>query len=189
MSVLLVAFGTLIVPVFLRFLGLARFKVDFLFQEENRILGLAKGSLVTLLASSILLCGSVAMGNIDAKQKFFEALDTCRAADERLRSQRVIDERAYQKVITDLDAAIPSLTGVMLGRALLLKAHSLRRLFLAKLLEMPVYIEDDLPYDLLKVALLCATRGRQIIEELGNTEDLTWANGLVNDIKGMLRDH
>jgi len=64
------------------------------------------------------------MGNFDAEQKFIEATKTFRKAEEKAR-QLNIDANKFRMVVIDLDAAFLGLDGIMLGRALLLKAYCL----------------------------------------------------------------
>lgn len=130
------------------------------------------------------------MGNIDAEQKFFEAVNTYKTADEKARNGGLnkIDAKTFQMVIIDLDAATPGLTGVMLGLALLFKAGCLYWLHLDKLFKdrsSDRLFDGDAPPDpLLKEGLSCALRGREILKKLGSTVHLSWANDLVNKLGG-----
>ena len=130
------------------------------------------------------------MGNKDAEQKFFEAVNTYKTADEKARNGGLnkIDAKTFQTVIIDLDAAIPGLTGVMLGLALLFKAGCLHWLHLDKLFKdrsIDRLFDADAPPDpLLKEGLSCALRGREILKKLGSTVHLPWANDLVNKLGG-----
>lgn len=128
------------------------------------------------------------MGTIDAKQKFSEAVNTYKVADEKAKSGGLnkIDARTFKMVIIDLDAAIPGLTGIMLGRALLLKACCLYWLHLDKLTKHQsiLSVVEAPPDPLLKEGLSCAMRGRKILEEHGSKVDLPWANDTVNKLRG-----
>ena len=128
------------------------------------------------------------MGNIDAEQKFFEAVKTYRVSDEKAKSSGLneIDVRIFQMVIIDLDAAIPGLMGVMLGRALLLKASCFHWLHLDKLIKHQsiLSVVHAPPDPLLKEGLSYAIRGRKILEELGAKAELPWANDIVDKLGG-----
>lgn len=123
------------------------------------------------------------MGNKDAEQRFFEAVKSFRIADDKARGDLGnIDTKAFQMVIIDLDAAIPGLSGVILGRALVLKAACFYWLHLEKLSKVLVFDVYELPDPLLEEGLSYALRGRKILEELGSTVDLPWANGVVENL-------
>lgn len=130
------------------------------------------------------------MANTHAREKFFEAVNTFRSADDQARSGGLdkIDAQAFQMVIIDLDAAIPGLTGAMLGRALVIKGQCIYWLHLDNLVksgkESGLLDVDTLPDPRLKEGLSCAMKGRNILEELGNTAELPWANDVVNKLSG-----
>ena len=70
------------------------------------------------------------MGNTDAEAKFFDAVNSFRFAEQAARANMSqICQRAFNMVVTDLDAALPGLDGITLGWALLLKAASLHWLY------------------------------------------------------------
>lgn len=122
------------------------------------------------------------MGDRDAEERFFEAVNNFRTADEKARSDFKIDEQAFQMVIIDLDAAIPGLTGVTLGRALVLRAGCLYWLHLAKL-SRARFFDVTAPRDpLLTEGLAYALKGRKILEEAGSARDLAWADDLVEKL-------
>lgn len=128
------------------------------------------------------------MGNGDAEERFREAAKSFMAADEKARSGHLgdIDEQAFQMVLLDLDAAIPGLAGVMLGRALVLKAACFYWLHLAKISKVSVFDVIGAPPDpLLKEGLSYAIKGRNILKELGSSADIPWAN----DIASKLGEH
>lgn len=132
------------------------------------------------------------MGNRDAEQKFLEAVNTYRTAEQKARGGlNKIAPKAFQMVIIDLDAAIPGLTGVMLGLALLFKAGCLHWLHLDELFHLDErsidlrLLDVDAPPDPhLKEGLSCALRGREILKKLGSTVHLPWANDLVKKLGG-----
>jgi len=124
------------------------------------------------------------MGNMDAKEKYFEAFNVFRVTEEKARA-RTIDANKFQMVIIDLEAAIPGLDGIMLGRALLLKACCLHWLHLDKIRKYKTIFDacTTPPDPLLKEGFSCALRGREILEKLRSTVDLPWANDIVNKLK------
>lgn len=125
------------------------------------------------------------MGNKDAEQRFSEAVKSFWIADDKARGDLGnIDTKAFQMVIIDIDAAIPGLSGVMLGRALVLKAACFHWLYLEKLSKVLLFDVDEPPDPLLEEGLSYALRGRKILEELGCTEDIPRANDVVEKLGG-----
>jgi hypothetical protein len=124
------------------------------------------------------------MGNFDAEQKFFEATKTFKIAEEKARKFN-IDANKFRMVVIDLDAAIPGLDGIMLGRALLLKAYCLYWLYLDKISKNKSILDAVMaPTDpLIKEGLSYAMKGLEILEKHGSTVDFPWANGLINELK------
>ena len=122
------------------------------------------------------------MGSKDAEDRFFEAVRNFRIADDKARNggPSSIDAQAFKMAEIDLDAAIPGLSGVMLGRALLLKADCLYRQYLAGLDKVSIFEVIASVDPLLKEGHTCALKGRKILEELGSTVDLPWANDIVS---------
>jgi hypothetical protein len=125
------------------------------------------------------------MGNLDAEEKFVEAVEAFTIVDDKARASgwRNIDVRAFRSVMIDLDAAIPGLTDENLGRAKLLRAMCCYWLYLNNL---PRVFDVDAPPDpLLQEGLSYALEGRKILEECGGSEgDLHWANDIVSKLSG-----
>lgn len=135
------------------------------------------------------------MANEYAMEKFFAAVNAFKSADDQARSGGLdkIDAQAFQMVIIDLDAAIPALSGIMLGRALVLKGQCIYWLHLDKLTkstdelrlaELRLLGEDIPPDPLLKEGLSCAIKGRDMLEKHGATSELPWANDIVHKLSG-----
>lgn len=127
------------------------------------------------------------MGNLDAEEKFFEAVQAFRQADESARSGGLknIDAHAFKNVMIDLDAAIPGLTDHNLARAKLLKACCCHWLYLNNLSknESILFVVDAPPDPYLKQGLSYALEGRKILEDSGGSaSDLQWANDTVGKL-------
>jgi len=134
------------------------------------------------------MTGGVMMGNLDAEEKFFEAVQAFKLVDEKARaSLKDIDERALRSVMIDLDAAIPGLTDENLGRAKLLKAVCCHWLYLGNLRKKKsiLFVRDAAPDPLLKEGLSYALEGRKVLEQSGGSaNDLQWANETVRKLSG-----
>lgn len=132
------------------------------------------------------------MGNKDAENRFFEAVNSFRSAEQMARANMSeIDQRAFKMVLIDLDAALPGLDGVMRGRALLLKAASQHWLYFAQVsaYESVFALMKDTEgkarlESLREEGLSWALQGREVVAELGASSDLDWANDLVSKLKG-----
>ena len=128
------------------------------------------------------------MGNLDAEEKFFEALRAFKPVDERARaSLKDIDVQAFRSVMIDLDAAIPGLTDENLGRANLLKAVCCHWLYLGNLSKKKsiLFVVDAPPDPLLQEGLSYALEGRRVLEECGGSaNDLQLANDTVRKLSG-----
>ena len=129
------------------------------------------------------------MGNLDAEEKFFEAVEAFKPVDEKARagSLKDIDARAFRSVMIDLDAAIPGLTDENLGRAKLLKAVCCHWLYLVNLSKKKsiLFVRDAGPDPLLQEGLSYALEGRKVLEECGGSaHDLQWANATVRKLRG-----
>ena len=126
------------------------------------------------------------MGNMDAVDKFFEAVGAFKLADESARAGNLknIDARTFRSIIIDFDAAIPGLEDENLGRALLLKATCFYWLYLSELAhKRSVLFDVDAPPNPLRVeGLSYALKGRDILQKLGRTKELPWANDIVSKL-------
>lgn len=121
------------------------------------------------------------MGDADAEDKFFEAVEEYKTAEKKARERENNPER-FRLIIIDLDAAIPGLDGVTLGRALLLKASCFYWLYLLKTRSHKDIFEAanaPEPDTMLKEGLPYALKGRELLQKLGSTVDLPWANDIV----------
>ncbi|HEV8483778.1 MAG TPA: hypothetical protein VGV87_09535 [Blastocatellia bacterium] len=128
------------------------------------------------------------MGNVDAEDKFFEAVEAFKIADEKARSGGLsnINGRAFRSVIIDLDAAIPGLSDESLGRALLLKGTCFYWVHLGELTKKKsIFFDVDAPpHPLLVEGLACAVEGREILKQRGCVQELPWANDIVSKLGG-----
>ena len=128
------------------------------------------------------------MGNLDAEEKFFEAVEAFKPVDEKARagSLKDIDARAFRSVMIDLDAAIPGLIDENLGRAKLLKAACCHWLYLNNLAlkaKSIVFVRDAAPDPLRHEGLSYALEGRKVLEECGGSaNDLKWANDTIRKL-------
>ena len=131
--------------------------------------------------------GDIIMANLDAEEKFYEAVEAFKLVDEKARGAgpKSIDAPGFKSVMIDLDAAIPGLTDENLGRAKLLKATCCHWLYLNNLSKTLVFVVDAPPDPFLQEGLSYALEGRKILEECGGSaHDLHWANDTVNKLSG-----
>jgi hypothetical protein len=123
-----------------------------------------------------------------AEQWFYESVNAYRIADEKSRKlgRGNIDKKSFEMVIDNLDKSIPELQGIMLGRALVIKASCYYWLYLEKSFKSgPKLYDPARPPDPLKQqGLSFALQGRKILEELGSSGDLPWANDIVQKLGG-----
>ena len=127
------------------------------------------------------------MGNADAENKFYEVLMAIKKLYTENDKVPIIstDEKVFQMILVDIEAALPGLTDVKLGRALLIKADCLYWLLLKKWYNNSprlVAVDSD-PDPLIKGALTCALKGRKILKESGSTEDLPRADDFIKKLK------
>lgn len=133
------------------------------------------------------------MSNQQYENEFFKIVHRFKEADDMARDRLAnIDIQSFRAVNADMDAVIPGLHGVNLGRALLLKAQSIYWIHVGELLNKPekqllMEVTQPSPPDLLmKEGLSCAIRGCRLLEELGNTDELPWANDVVSKLRGIV---
>lgn len=128
------------------------------------------------------------IAEISAEQRFYDSVKAYRIADEKSRElgRGNIDTTSFEMIIDNLDKAIPELRGIMLGRALVLKASCYYWLYLDKMFKSgPKFYDPTRPPDpLMQQGLSFALQGRKILEELGSTGDLPWANDIVQKLGG-----
>jgi hypothetical protein len=125
------------------------------------------------------------MSHPDAEEKFREAASALADIDKIIRTEGIcsIVPRELQGVSIDLDAAIPGLTGVMLGRALVLKAHVLYLLHFAT--DKSLVFDVTAPLDpMLQEGLAYALKGREMLEALGDAKSLDWAYDVIDKLGG-----
>lgn len=116
----------------------------------------------------------------DAEERFFEAVQTFKQAEEAARADvGNIDEKAFRRAILDLDAAIPGLEGLQRGRATVLKGQSLWWISFSKLsgkVLFEVGAEDPERTEAHRLAV----EGLTILEQNdAPNHDLAWAQDLV----------
>lgn len=121
------------------------------------------------------------MSNRDAEDRFRYAVKAFKKADDQARTGYThIDVQAFKMVIIDLDAAIPGLDGEKLGAALVFKAHCLYWLFRADMHTSRFFDVDKAANSpLRKDGLALALKGRQILQDLGSTQSVAWADDLI----------
>lgn len=91
----------------------------------------------------------------------------------------------FQEIIFDLDAAIPGLEGLMLGRALLVKAQCLKWIYRGSYMnrEQNQSSQDTDNESLVSQGLQLALKGKELlISEGADENDLSWADGVVKDV-------
>jgi hypothetical protein len=125
------------------------------------------------------------LGDAEAEEKFRDAVEEYQAAEQKALERENNPER-FKLIIIDLDAAIPGLDGVILGRALLIKASCFYWLYLLKTRSYKSIFEaanaPD-PDPMLKEGLPYALEGRELLQKLGSTSDIPWANDIVKKMK------
>jgi len=124
------------------------------------------------------------MSNDDAKERFFDALDTFTKLDKSARSSSSkIDDKSFKKVIIDLDAAIPGLEGANLGRAILLKALSLYWIYYKGLSKKNIFeiINNPIEKDpILMESHELSLKGKSILVKSNAPDnDIKWADDLI----------
>jgi hypothetical protein len=130
------------------------------------------------------------MSNRDAQERFVNAAKTFHGLEPALQAGGPnVDPLTIEEVVSDLDAAIPGLTGEDLGRALVFKGYALlwrriveirsdvRRAELAML-------RGEKADSRLAAALEGAIRGRELLQAHGTEKDRRWADDVVNKLKG-----
>jgi hypothetical protein len=117
----------------------------------------------------------------EAEEKFREAAMAFKQLDDKFRAEGIgaISANDMQAILIDLDAAIPGLTELMLGRALVLKGDLFFRMHLFSLRNQRLY-DPDAPTPLLDEGLPHAKKGLGLLEKHGaSPRDLAWATSVV----------
>jgi hypothetical protein len=124
----------------------------------------------------------------EAEEKFLDTVYTYRLADEENRKKRFhdIDIQRFQEIIIDLDAVIPGLKGIVLGRALVLKACCFYWILLGReAKENTKFWQGPNPNheSLRSQGLQFALKGRDIfINEEAEDYDISWADDTVEKL-------
>jgi hypothetical protein len=116
----------------------------------------------------------------DAEERFMEAVQAFKKAEDAARAELGnIDEKAFRRAIIDLDAAIPGLEGLQLGRAMVLKGQALWWISFAKQSGKILFdVEAENPER--AEAHQLAVEGLALLEQNDAAEhDMSWANDLV----------
>jgi hypothetical protein len=118
-----------------------------------------------------------------AEERFIDAVRAFQQAEEAARANAAnTPPAAFQRVIIDLDAALPGLDGLSKGRALVLKAQALWWQYFVRLSQnAPKLYDPSAPADpLLAESHLVAVEGRKLLQRLKAPQsDLAWADDLV----------
>jgi hypothetical protein len=134
------------------------------------------------------------MSNADAFTRFIDAARTFHGVEDRLRAgDDAVELRMIDGVVIDLDAAIPGLTDVDLGRALVLKGHVL---WWRNMLEMrkeirsqtsrgrvPLFDVDKSPDPRMAEAFSSASKGFELLKTHGTDHDRSWAEDVVSKLQ------
>lgn len=120
----------------------------------------------------------------DAHDRFLQAVRAFQRAEEPARKDWAsVDEKAFRRVIIDLDAAIPKLDPLSEGRATVLKASALYWIHMGQISARRMF-DVNAKYPERTEAHQLAVKGLAILENSGATaQDLSWANDLVNKTK------
>jgi hypothetical protein len=119
----------------------------------------------------------------DANERFLEAVKSFQKLEKAARSGSAgADEKSFRKVIIDLDAAIPGLEGLHLGRAMLLKAQSLWWIYFLGLNEKNIFGIINNPEkknQLLAESHELALKGKNIlVNHNASDREISWADDL-----------
>jgi hypothetical protein len=133
------------------------------------------------------------MSDSDAEARFRLGMSQLREIDRRLDEFEIDDlsTRDVDAAVADLDAAIEGLSGLALGRALLLRAHAADlRLTVTTFADAAagknfadIRRENDSDNRWKQAALQDAERGRDLVAAAGETTDLDWADRLIALLK------
>jgi hypothetical protein len=120
-----------------------------------------------------------------AAEKLEEAVASFARLEEKFRASKIreVPRAQIQAVMTDLDAAIPGLSGAERGRALLLKAMCFEYRFLHRLSQSPLYDPSSPDSQLPRNAMDCAVQGRALLEKHAK-EDVPWADSVIAHLSG-----
>ena len=125
------------------------------------------------------------MSNRYAEEKFREAVTAFSGLARNLWKPGGGDasQSDFRDVLTDLEAAIPGLDGVMRGRALVLKGECHFNIFWKTLGLTAFYDPDRAPTSPPTEALECALEGQRILQAEHSTSDLQWADSVVQKLR------
>ena len=123
----------------------------------------------------------------EAEEKFEDTVYAYRLVDEENRKKRFhdIDIQRFQEIIIDLDAVVPGLKGIMLGRALVLKACCLHWILIGReAKETSKFWQPNPNHESLRSkGLQFALKGRNIlIDEEAEDYDISWADNIVEKL-------
>ena len=123
-----------------------------------------------------------------AEERFMDAVRAFQRAEEQSRANsRNITPKVFQRVVIDLDAALPGLEGLTKGRATLLKAQAMWwQYFVGLSQNPPKFFDPSAPTDpLLTESHRVAIAGRELLQQLKAPQsDLDWADDLVKKTEG-----
>ena len=119
--------------------------------------------------------------NPDSERKYGDAIASCKNADRKSKEESKIDEHGYKLALTDLNAALPGLAGITLGKALMYKTWCLLQIFQAKQFQSLVYMEE--PDDpILNEGQKCGLEAKKLLEQNNaSVDEIKFINSILQN--------
>ena len=130
------------------------------------------------------------MSNPDAVRLFMNAAGAFHAMEGRLRDgDPGIDPRSIDETLIDVEASIPGLTEIDLGRALIFKGYALWWKYHVEM-QRDARAGKLTPLDVARAGvdpkitegLEAASKGQQLIQQYGEPYDRAWADDVVKKL-------